>query len=88
MARVGVRSPPRALAVSCLCSVTLAGCASQTGSPASTPRAGRAAIERYVGEVEPIRLAVNKLLGGADPILEAFTTDASRPARPPAAWVG
>jgi hypothetical protein len=25
-----------------------------------------------VGEVEPIRLAVNKLLGGADPILEAF----------------
>ncbi len=25
-----------------------------------------------MGEVEPIRLAVNKLLGGADPILEAF----------------
>jgi len=25
-----------------------------------------------MGEVEPIRLAVNKLLGGADPILEAL----------------
>jgi hypothetical protein len=49
--------------------VALVGCGSQTGSAASTQRA---AIERYMGEVEPIRLAVNKLLGGADPILEAF----------------
>ncbi len=32
----------------------------------------RSAIERYLGEVEPIRLAVNKLLEGADPILGAF----------------
>ena len=50
----------------------LGGCGSQTGSPAGTQRAGRAAIERYLGEVQPIRLAVNKLLEGADPILEAF----------------
>jgi hypothetical protein len=35
-------------------------------------RAQRAAIERYIGEIEPIRLAVNKLLGRADPILGAF----------------
>jgi hypothetical protein len=49
--------------------VALVGCGSQTGSAAS---AQRQAIERYMGEVEPIRLAVNKLLGGADPILEAF----------------
>jgi hypothetical protein len=55
-----------------LCAVVLGGCGSQTGSVASTQRAGRAAIERYIGEVEPIRLAVNKLLDGADPILEAF----------------
>ncbi len=47
--------------------VALGGCGSQTGAPADTQRAGRAAIERYMGEVEPIRLAVNKLLGGADP---------------------
>jgi hypothetical protein len=52
--------------------VALAGCASQTPSAVSAQRAGREAIERYMGEVEPIRLAVNKLLEGADPILEAF----------------
>jgi hypothetical protein len=55
-----------------LCAVALGGCASQTGSSPGTQIAGRTAIERYMGEVEPIRLAVNKLLGGADPILEAF----------------
>jgi hypothetical protein len=71
--RVGVtRSRPRALAAGCLCAVALGGCASQTPSAASTQRAGRAAIERYIGEVEPIRLAVNKLLEGADPILSAY----------------
>jgi len=75
-ARVGVRcrprGRPRALAVSCLCAVALGGCASQTPSAASTGRAGLAAIERYLHEVEPIRLAVNKLLEGADPILSAY----------------
>lgn len=69
---MGVTSRPLALAVGCLCTVVLGGCASQTGSASSTQSVGRTAIERYLGEVEPIRLAVNKLLGGADPILEAF----------------
>jgi hypothetical protein len=63
---------PRALAASCLCAVALGGCASETGSAATTRRAQLTAIERYMGEVEPIRLAVNKLLGGADPILDAL----------------
>lgn len=35
-------------------------------------RVQRSAIEQYLGEVEPIRLAVNRLLEGADPILSAF----------------
>jgi hypothetical protein len=52
--------------------VALGGCGSKTGSPGGTQRAQRAAIERYMGEVELIRRAVNKLLEGADPILEAF----------------
>lgn len=34
----------------------------------------RSQIERYLREVEPIRLAVNKLLDGADPILRALAT--------------
>jgi hypothetical protein len=43
---------------------------------AAQPRSGRttprAAIEAYLRQVEPIRLAVNRLLGQADPILEAY----------------
>jgi hypothetical protein len=70
--RAGVRRHTRELAAGCLCIVALGGGASQTGSAPGTKGAGRAAIERYIGEVEPIRLAVNKLLGGADPILDAF----------------
>jgi hypothetical protein len=69
---VGVTRHTRALHACCLCVVALGGCASQTQTASGTQRAGRAAIERYIREVEPIRLAVDKLLGGADPILEAF----------------
>jgi hypothetical protein len=69
---VGVARHTRALAASCLCKVALGGCASQTGSAVTTHHGQRTAIERYMGEVEPIRLAVNKLLGGADPILTAL----------------
>ncbi len=71
-ARAGARRRPRALAAGSLCVLALGGCASHTGSAATARVAQRAAIERYIGEVEPIRLAVNKLLGGADPILAAF----------------
>jgi hypothetical protein len=71
-ARVGVTRHTHALAAGCLCAVALGGCASQTTSAATTQRAQRAAIERYLHEVEPIRLAVNNLLEGADPILSAY----------------
>ena len=68
----GVKRRLRALLVGCLCIVVLGGCASQGTPAARTQHALRTAIERYIGEVEPIRIAVNRLLGGADPILEAF----------------
>jgi hypothetical protein len=68
-----VRGHPAALAAGCLCVLALAGCsASAHQSAASSQRTERAAIERYLAEVEPIRLAVNRLLEGADPILGAF----------------
>jgi hypothetical protein len=51
---VAVRHRPRALAAGCLCAAGLVGCASQTGTAATTRRAQRTAIERYIGEVEPI----------------------------------
>jgi hypothetical protein len=48
------------------------GCANHgRGSAVATQRSQ---IERYLHEVEPIRLAVNKLLDGADPILHALAT--------------
>jgi hypothetical protein len=49
--------------------VIAAGCASTRTSGAVRPRA---ALERYLRQVEPIRLAVNRLLDTADPILTAF----------------
>jgi hypothetical protein len=66
--------PPRGYAVvlSCLCAVSLHACGSTTADQASGGDAPRSAIERYLREVEPIRRAVNRLLGGADPILSAF----------------
>jgi hypothetical protein len=71
-ALLGVIRQPRTLAASCLCAVALGGCASQTGSADARLRTQRTAIRRYLGEVEPIRLAVNRLLGRADPILGGF----------------
>lgn len=49
--------------------VALAGCAS-----VAHPAAGdaRAALAGYMRQVEPIRLAVNRLLGQADPTLRAY----------------
>jgi hypothetical protein len=70
----------RSLVLIGLCAVGLAGCAA-----AVQPRSGRtpprAAIETYLRQVEPIRLAVNRLLGQADPILEAYHDHDASPAQ-------
>jgi hypothetical protein len=61
------------LSASCLCALALAGCAAAHNTSAAQRRGvRRAEIERYIGEVEPIRLAVNALLDRADPILDAY----------------
>lgn len=71
---------PRSLMLVGLCAVGLAGCAQ-----ASQARPGRArpgsAIETYLRQVEPIRLAVNRLLGQADPILDAYHDHEASPAQ-------
>jgi hypothetical protein len=46
--------------------VLLAGCGQ------SEPRPARGSLASYLAEVEPIRLGVNHLLDGADPILDAY----------------
>jgi hypothetical protein len=70
----------RSLVLIGLCAVGLAGCAA-----AAQPRSGRtpprAAIETYLRQVEPIRLAVNRLLGEADPIIRAYHDHDASPAQ-------
>jgi hypothetical protein len=62
-----------ALSASCLCALALGGCAAAHRTSVVQQRRDRhSAIERYLAEVEPIRLAVNALLGHADPILREF----------------
>jgi hypothetical protein len=69
---MGASGTARALLAGGLCAAVLGGCGRQSHSVAQTQAAQRAALERYMGEVEPIRLAVNELLEQADPILAAF----------------
>jgi len=57
------------LAVVVLCAAT-AGCGG--GGAVVGSNSIRAGLERYLKQVEPIRLGVNRLLEGADPILAAF----------------
>jgi hypothetical protein len=75
--RTNVRLLAAALA---LTAATLGACgASSAPESVSIPRE-RAALVSYLQQVEPIRLAVNRLLEGADPILSAYR-DGRTPSR-------
>jgi hypothetical protein len=63
-----------------LCAGLLVGCAGSSHSGASDAHPARSALEAYVREIEPIRLAVNRLLGQADPILSAYHDGRASPA--------
>jgi hypothetical protein len=53
------------------CIAALAGCGSGGHTQAPSP-SQRTALARYLRQVEPVRLSVNRLLNQADPILVAF----------------
>jgi hypothetical protein len=74
LARVARALLPIATAV--LLAALVAGCGG-TSSPSSATRLRqqRRALSAYLREVEPARVAVNKLLEGADPILTAYAHD-------------
>jgi hypothetical protein len=57
--------------------IVLAGCGG------GEPRPARGSLSSYLAEVEPIRLRVNRLLDGADPILDAYREHRLSPT---AAW--
>jgi hypothetical protein len=50
----------------------VAGCAGEVGSQSRSEASARIVLERYIAQVEPVRLGVNRLLEGADPVLEAL----------------
>jgi hypothetical protein len=58
----------------------LAGALVLAGCGNSEPRSARGSLHVYLREVEPIRLGVNRLLEGADPILSAYRADRITPA--------
>ena len=64
-----------------VCVAALAGCASETHSNATVAQRTRSAIESYLRQVEPLRLAVNQLLSTADPILHADHDGRATPAQ-------
>jgi hypothetical protein len=64
-----------------LAAATLAGCGGDSGSASSSAQRERAALVSYLRQVEPIRLAVNRLLEGADPILAAYHDNHISPRR-------
>ena len=59
------------LAVSGLLAAT-AGCGGRSRSTEGSPQSQRTALLGYLREIEPLRLAVNRLLNGADPILADY----------------
>jgi hypothetical protein len=72
------RSPRPAHAVVVLAAIVFlaaaaAGCGGRARSAEGSPQSQRTALLNYLREIEPIRLAVNRLLKGADPILSDYS---------------
>lgn len=56
-----------------LLAAAAAGCGGRAHSAEGSPQSQRTAMLGYLREIEPIRLAVNRLLKGADPILSDYS---------------
>jgi hypothetical protein len=63
-----------------LAAVAAGGCGGRSRSAEASKQDQRAALLGYLHEVEPIRLAVNRLLGDADPILSDYARRRISPA--------
>jgi hypothetical protein len=59
----------------------IGGCGGRSASARVSAQGERAGLVSYLREVEPIRLAVNRLLKGADPILSAYRDSRISPRR-------
>jgi hypothetical protein len=61
------------LAASCSLAAAVLGCGAGSGSGEGSAQSQRADLRSYLRELEPDRLAVNRLLEGADPILADYS---------------
>ncbi|HEV3048600.1 MAG TPA: hypothetical protein VGY13_14695 [Solirubrobacteraceae bacterium] len=66
------RAPPPALALGLLAAACLGGCGASAHAHGDSRARQRAELVGYLHRIEPLRLGVNRLLEGADPILEGF----------------
>lgn len=71
---------PAASVTAALCALGLVGCGASM-APRSAENPDRAALVSYLRQIEPLRLAVNDLLNGADPILKANHAGSISPAQ-------
>jgi hypothetical protein len=72
---------PGVLIAVALTLAVVAGCASGSAPATVSGDSTRALLQRYLQQVEPIRLSVNQLLNRADPILTAFHDHRIAPAQ-------
>ncbi len=64
-----------------LAAVAFGGCGGGSARTAGSAAAERSALVAYLRQVEPIRLAVNRLLEDADPILSSYRSGRLSPAQ-------
>jgi len=69
-----------ALLGACAFVALVSACGGSSAAAGDSVQSQRAALTSYLRAVEPIRLAVNRLLEGADPILSAFNDGHISPA--------
>lgn len=55
-----------------MCTIALCGCGGTSTASSVSTSPQRPELTSYLRQVQPLRLAVNRLLEGADPILSAY----------------
>jgi len=64
-----------------LCALGVGGCGTTTRTATTSAPDIAAALQAYLQQIEPLRLAVNRLLDGADPILAGYHSGRLSPAQ-------
>lgn len=76
-----VHRPALLAAIVALAAAAAAGCGAESRSAARSVQSQRNALLSYLKQLDPVRLAVNHLLEGADPILAGYSRGRLSPPR-------